>query len=393
MERQMVRTGLETFIENTDGYRGRRAGLIANHTSVTGGLEYGWDALKRSGVDLVRVFSPEHGLYGTEQDQVPVDGQPDFGFDLVSLYGWSQETLTPDRGILEGLDAVIFDIQDIGSRYYTYLNTMCYFMKAVSGSGIEFIVLDRPNPIGGLGVEGPLLREDYRSFVGLLPVAVRHGLTAGETAVMAKDLLDLDLDLRVFPMEGWGRGMLFPDTGLPWVPPSPNMPDFETALIYPGMCLIEGMNVSEGRGTTAPFKNIGAPFIRPSDMAGSLNSLGLDGVFFRPFYFKPSVNKYAGETCGGVWIHVTDRREFRPFLTGVAMAKTAVESCPEASFLHGVYEFNSKYSAFDLLCGGPSIREMIIGGADLSDISSSWEREESGYSDFKRRYHLYPGDR
>lgn len=385
----MVTTGLERLLARIDHVRNRRIGIIANHTSVDRELRYSWDLLPAAGAAVVKIFSPEHGLFGTEQDQVPVSTAAVLPFDIVSLYGESFETLAPVEGHLHDIDCVLFDIQDVGARYYTYVNTMVYFMKALSGRDIEFIVLDRPNPLGGLLVEGPVLKKGFDSFVGALPVAVRHGLTAGELARLAADYFKLDVNLTVMEMTGWRRKMSYRETGLPWVPPSPNMPTPATALVYPGICLFEGTSVSEGRGTTTPFEVIGAPGLEPCGAAEALNGLGLPGVRFRPLWYRPTFNKYQGETIGGVGIHVTDTAGFRPFYTGVAMVRTLYDIVPGFRFLDGVYEFNTAHPAFDLLTGSAAIREMIINGAPFERIADGWSKEEKVFAGITEEYRIY----
>ena len=388
----MVQTGLDRLIGHDDILKNKRVGLIANHTSVNAELRYGWDLLAERGVDLRILFSPEHGLFGTAQDQEPVDETPPFPFRVVSLYGDSDASLAPVGEHLEGLDTVIFDIQDVGSRYYTYVNTMVLFMRALHGRDITFIVLDRPNPIGGITAEGPGIRKGYESFVGLLPVPVRHGLTPGEIARMAVRRFGMDIDLTVMEMKGWRRSMYFDATGLPWVPPSPNMPTLNTAIVYPGSCLFEGTTVSEGRGTTTPFEVIGAPGVSPVELAAELDAQPLSGVRFRPVWFSPTFNKHRGGAVGGVCIHVTDRDLYRPFATGVAMASVFRRHFEGFSFTRGVYEFNSAYPAFDLLAGGPGIREMIEAGEPVDRILESWSAEERVLGEAMREFHAY-GDR
>ncbi|MBN2079579.1 MAG: DUF1343 domain-containing protein [Spirochaetes bacterium] len=385
----MVRTGLDRLLDRNDIIRNRRMGLIANHTSVNADLRYSWDLLAEAGADLQIIFSPEHGLFGIEQDQEPVSEAPPLSHRVESLYGDSVVTLAPFEEHLAELDAVFFDIQDVGSRYYTYVNTMVLFMRALHGRGIEFIVLDRPNPLGGLVVEGPGIREGYESFVGILPVPVRHGLTPGEMARMALSKFKIDLELTVIEMEGWDRSMYFDDTGIPWVPPSPNMPTLSTAMVYPGACLFEGTTVSEGRGTTTPFEVIGAPGVSPLDLARELDGLPLPGVRFRPVWYRPGFNKHCGKTAGGVFIHVTDRKIFRPFATGVALVSVFHGLYPGFEFTRGVYEFNSKHPAFDLLTGGMCIRNMIEEGVPVVRILDSWGEEEDIAAETMREFHMY----
>ncbi len=386
----MVLNGLDRLLLDPAQYRNRRIGLIANQTSVTAGLDYSWTMLERKGIRLARIFSPEHGIFSTEQDQVSVELQPETGCQIVSLYGSSESTLLPARDQLEGLDLVLFDIQDVGSRYYTYVNTLALFMEAAAGLDIEILVLDRPNPLGGRHVEGPLLEAAYHSFVGVMPVPVRHGLTAGEIARFYLDYRKLDINLGVIRMEGWKRSMRFPETGLPWVPPSPNMPTFETTEVYPGMCLFEGLNVSEGRGTTTPFLISGAPFIDPFRLAEHLGGFDLEGIVFRPTWFKPTFHKYRDAVIGGLYLHVTDPDRFRPFATGVAMTAALRELYGEKlRFLDGVYEFRDNLPAFDLLAGSSAIRSKILAGEPAASIIASWESEEAGFAARKEQFHLY----
>jgi len=385
-----VKTGLDVLLSSPERYAKRSVALIANQTSVTSSLAYSWNAFLRAGLRLRRVFSPEHGLYGTEQDQVPVAGQPAAGPETVSLYGDSINTLRPVEEMLEGVDTVLFDILDVGARYYTYVNTMAMFMESLSGRDVEFVVLDRPHPLGGVAVEGPSLEPGFESFVGVFHVPVRHGLTAGELALWYRERHRLDLDLKVIGMMGWRRSMLYAQTGLPWVTPSPNMPTPETALVYPGMCLLEGTSLSEGRGSTTPFQLCGAPFIDPEEYSALLNAQDVPGVIFRPTYFRPTFNKYSGLALGGVFLHVTDPASFKPFLTGAAVVWAARKLYGErCSFPHGVYEYNSKHPAFDLLAGSAVLRGMIAAGADIMSIAASWISDEERFLETKKSLHLY----
>ena len=374
----------------SERFQNRKIGLIVNQSSVTPDLQYSWNALKERGVQVKMIFSPEHGLFATEQDQIAVNYQPELGCEMVSLYGDSAESLLPDKALLDNLDLILFDIQDVGSRYYTYINTLALFMEAVSGMDLEIMVLDRPNPLGGSIVEGPLLDPAFRSFVGIFPVPVRHGLTAGELALFYQDIKKLDINLSVIKMEGWQRSMLFPETGLPWIPPSPNMPTFATAEVYPGMCLFEGINASEGRGTTTPFQLSGAPFIKPDDLALRCREYDLEGVLFRPVWFKPTFHKFCGSVIGGIWLQVTDHSRFRSFATGVAMTAALNELYPEElEFLNGVYEFNDTIPAFDLLAGSSTIRTSILKGCDTDLLLSSWRGDEAEFLRVKADFHLY----
>ncbi|MBC8524089.1 MAG: DUF1343 domain-containing protein [Chlorobium phaeobacteroides] len=386
----MVLNGLDILLQNPGPLKKRNVALIANQTSVTLNLKYSWLELRKKDINLKVIFSPEHGLFSTEQDQVAVTEQPGIDCNVISLYGDSASSLLPDESLLQNIDLVIFDIQDIGSRYYTYSNTLALFMEAVSGLDIEVLVLDRPNPLNGITVEGPLPDPAYRSFVGILPVPPRHSLTAGELALLYLDQNKLDVNLRILSMKGWERSMHFPDTGLHWIGPSPNMPTWQTALVYPGMCLFEGLNVSEGRGTTTPFLHFGAPFIEPDVLSTYLASIGIEGVLFRPAYFKPSFHKYTGEVSGAMFLHVTDPVTFAAFMTGIAITAALHELYPDQlEFLREVYEFNDRFPAFDLLCGSSRLRTMIENNTPLAEIRASWADDEQEFLSIKQNYHLY----
>lgn len=384
-----VITGLDQLAERFPFTKKSRIGLIANETSIDVHGRYSWYWLQQQGFTVQRIFSPEHGLFATAMDQEPVLLQPDVPVEVVSLYGENYDSLLPIDEHLRDVDVIVFDIQDVGSRYYTYLNTMILFLDRLHRKDIPMVVCDRPNPLNGEITEGPLLRRDFRSFVGYLPVPVRHGLTAGETALLARESLGIDCDIHVIDMQHWRRRMWFTDTGLQWVAPSPHMPWPETALVYPGMCLLEGLNVSEGRGTAMPFHLFGAPFINPDECADVLNNRGLPGIRFRPTWFIPQYNKYAGQTIGGCALQVTDRAVFQPFFTGVAITSVLAELYDELEFLSGVYEFNSDHPAFDLLAGGDTIRKTIEAGEDLLALRDSWEKENSRYKEMASRVMIY----
>ncbi len=386
----MVATGLDILLRDTSRLGNKNIALIANQTSVTPELNYSWNELRAKGIRLKKIFSPEHGLFATEQDQIAVSYQPELECAVISLYGNSAESLLPSMSLLDGIDLILFDIQDVGSRYYTYVNTLALFMEAVSGRDIEIVVLDRPNPLGGTIVEGAMLDPAFRSFVGIFPVTVRHGMTAGELGYLYREYKKLDLNYSVIAMEGWRRSMLFPETELLWIPPSPNMPTFATAEVYPGMCLLEGLNISEGRGSTTPFQLSGAPFIKPDALAERLRAFGLEGVIFRPVWFKPTFHKFCGEVIGGIWLQVTDHERFRSFATGIAMTAAIHELYPDnLRFLQGVYEFNNTTPAFDLLAGNSTIRTSILEGCHTSQLLASWESDEAEFSKIKSGFHLY----
>jgi uncharacterized protein YbbC (DUF1343 family) len=391
----MVRTGLDVIAaQGFAPWHGLRVGLICNPTTVDRRLVHLVDLLSaRTDVKLVRLFGPEHGVRGTAQDMVGVDGvarDARSGVPVVSLYGKTVASLTPPPEALRDLDALVFDIQDVGSRYYTYVYTMMLCMEAAAKAKLAFWVLDRPNPIGGVEVEGNLVADGFASFVGLHPLPVRHGLTAGELAALFKAERGIDCELKVIELAGWRRSMFFDETGLPWVPPSPNMPTLDTAICYPGQCLLEGTNLSEGRGSTRPFETFGAPFIDPHALAEELRALELPGVLYRPLWFQPTFHKHAGQQCGGLMLHVSDRRAFQPFATGLAVVSAVRKLWPEQfRWRSEAYEFVDHIPAFDLLCGTDQIRLAIERGASLAEIRGSWAEAQAAFAGRRGQYLRY----
>jgi uncharacterized protein YbbC (DUF1343 family) len=374
---------------------GRRVGLVCNPTAVTRALVHAADLLHGApGVRLAALFGPEHGVRGDAQYMAAVGGErdPRTGVPAHSLYGDTKESLRPRPDQLEGLDVLVFDVQDVGARYYTYQATMMLCMEAAAEAGLGFVVLDRPNPIGGVLVEGPRLRPGFESFCGLHDLAVRHGMTVGELAVLFREERGLDVDLEIVPCRGWRRAMAYRETGLPWVLPSPNMPTPETALVYPGMCLLEGTNLSEGRGTTRPFELFGAPWLDAQRLAADLSRERLPGVLFRPASFVPTWDKHAGVRCHGVELHVSDAARFRPFRTGVAAVLHARRQDPDRfGWRTEPYEFVSGVLAFDLLCGSSREREAIEGGGTMSDIGRVIAAEERAFDRRRAPYLRYQG--
>lgn len=299
---------------------GKQIGLVTNQTGLAADGASTIDLLYKSGVcRLVALFSPEHGIRGIGDQSVSSSVDDATGLPIYSLYG---ETLRPRAEMLRGIDALVYDIQDVGVRFYTYSTTMAYCMEEAARAGIPFYVLDRPNPIGGLVVEGPMLDTDKTSFVGYMPLPIRHGMTLGELARFINSEKKIGADLHVIAMEGWHRGDYLCDTGQLWVNPSPNMRSLLEAVFYPGVCLLEGTNVSVGRGTDRPFEVIGAPWIEPRSLAAALKSAHVPGVEFLPLFFTPTASTYQGQRCGGVSLLLTDRKAFQPVLTGLTLIST-----------------------------------------------------------------------
>ena len=392
----MVQTGLARVLSGeARALDGLRVGLLVNPTAVDADLVHIVDRLVGSRRCEVRcLLGPEHGIRGDAQDMISVDSGVDevTGLPVHSLYGHDEASLEPDGAALQGLDAVVYDIQDVGSRYYTFVWTLLHVMRACGPRAVKVIVLDRPNPIGGVDVEGGSIDAGYLSFVGRLSVPNRHGLTAGEVGRLIR-ARGVDCEIDVVTMAGWRRDMHFDDTGLPWVLPSPNMPRVSTALVYPGMCLVEGTELSEGRGTTLPFEQVGAPwvsFAMARELAAALGAESLPGVRFRPLVFTPTFHKHAHEACGGVQLLVTDPREFRPYLTGVAVIRAFHRLDPgQFAWRTSAYEFVGDVPAFDLLTGGAKVRELIEAGAELGDIRATWTTAEAAFRDEREAIVLY----
>jgi uncharacterized protein YbbC (DUF1343 family) len=404
-----VKLGVEVFLEGRlDLVKGKKVGLITNPTGVDSRLRSVVDLLRQNGeVELVALYGPEHGLRGNAQagEYVPFYFDEKYKIPVFSLYGQSFKPdpgmiknidgymrsfdtdasgtgKVPENAMVKDVDVLVYDIQDVGTRVYTYEATMAYAMQAAAESGIGFIVLDRPNPINGLVMEGPVLEPEFSSFIGLYPIPERHGMTIGELARMVNErFLEKKANLTVIPMEGWSRAMWFDDTGLAWVIPSPNMPTLETATVYPGQVCLEGTNISEGRGTSRPFELFGAPWIDGYELARRLNMLGLPGVIFREAWFTPTFSKFANELCGGVQIHVLDRNVYRPFESSLYIVKTIRDMYPEK------FEFHPAY--FDKVMGTAKVREAIEKGVDVAEIIRSLEKNLDGFAQLRKPYLLY----
>ncbi len=389
-----VRTGLEVLRDQAFApLRGLRIGLVTHPAAVDSQLRHAADVLAEApAVHLRALFGPEHGLLGEAQDLIGVrDGQElHTGLRSYSLYGDTFASLQPTPEQLHDLDALVIDLQDVGSRYYTFQATMLFCLEAASRQKLRTVVLDRPNPLGGEAVEGPSLQAGYESFVGIHPLVTRHGMTIGELARLYKAERAYSGELLVIPCEGWQRAMTFEQTGLPWVLPSPNMPTIETAFVYPGQCLVEGTNLSEGRGTTRPFELCGAPGIDSRKLCQHLRAEALPGVAFRPAWFRPTFHKFAGQNCGGLQLHVVDRATFQPVRTGLAVLAALRELAGGAfAWRREPYEFVADRLAIDLLFGSPRERLALEQGRAPRDIAQAWEAEEEAFRQRQREFLLY----
>jgi uncharacterized protein YbbC (DUF1343 family) len=388
-----VRTGLDVWEqEQFRALRGLRVGAIVNPTSVDGRFRHVADLLDSApGVTLAALFGPEHGVRGEVQYMEAVDEtrDPRTGVPMYSLYGSTVDSLRPRPEWLDGLDAVVFDIQDVGARYYTYVYTMALAMEACAKAGVRFVVLDRPNPLGGERVEGNLVEPGFRSFVGLYPLPNRHGMTVGELARLlnAEERFGCD----VVPCLGWSRKMRWADTGLAFVPPSPNMPTPDTAQVYPGMCLLEGTNLSEGRGTCRPFEQFGAPYLDAADIVSALERHRLPGLALRPVHFVPTWDKHRGAGCSGAFLHVTDPEVFASVRTGLAVvAEARKRGGREFQWRAEAYEFVTDVPAFDLLCGSARVRVAMEQGAEFEDVAALLDGAEAAFLERRRPHLLYP---
>lgn len=378
-----VKLGIENLLENRlNLLAGKKVGLITSPTGLDSQLRSTVDLLFRSGVRLTGLYGPEHGVRGNAQAGEEVSSSIDetTGLPVYSLYG---PTKKPTREMLKDVDTLIFDMQDVGCRYYTFNYTMAYAQEAASEYGLEFIVLDRPNPLGGVTVEGNLVQEGYRSFVGAYPLPNRYGLTIGELSLYLAKFLGVGKDPTVIKLSGWERNMYYEETELLWVPPSPNLPTVDSAVLYPGTCLFEGTNLSEGRGTTRPFEIIGAPWLNAFKLADELNEKNLPGVLFRPVFFVPTFSKHEKKECQGVHVHVTDRQVLEPLRVALYLL-SAVFKYQETEFLSN----NNRYF-FNLLAGDPEIKDQIKAGINPDEIIEKMNSENHDFQKNAKQIMLY----
>lgn len=374
--------GLEACLETPPPVLdGARIGLLMNQASVNARFRYAHHLLNEAySGQLVALFSPQHGLWSEDQDnmvETPHGRDPELGLPVYSLYA---ERRKPTPEMLARVDALVIDLQDVGTRVYTYIWTITYCLEACAERHLPLVVLDRPNPLGGQRARGPRLDARFSSFVGRAEIPMAHGLTVGELTRYLRRALRIDAVVHVVPMSGWSRRFLFPDTGRTWVPPSPNLPRFEGVLVYPGQVLIEGTNLSEGRGTTTPFEVFGAPFIDPGRLLGALGEFELEGVDFRPLRFRPTFHKWSSEVCGGLFLHVVDPLTFDPYRTTLALLACVRSLWPEDfAWLEPPYEYEYEKMPIDILTGGEDVRRVIDSGATRAHIDELTRLDETAW--------------
>ncbi len=370
---------------------GRRIGLVANPASLDADRRHVVEvAAAAPEIRLTALFGPQHGFRSDVQDNmIETDHarHPRLKVPVYSLYG---ETRTPTPAMLSDIDLLVVDLQDVGTRVYTYIHTMTNCLQACAAGGIPVVVCDRPNPIGGDAVEGPTLRPGYESFVGQFPIPLRHGLTIGELARLCNERFDLGAAIEVLPLAGWRRNEYHDETGLPWVLPSPNLPTLESAIVYPGMVLLEGTNLSEGRGTTRPFEIAGAPWLDAHRLAAAMNDLALPGIWFRPAEFQPTFQKHAGQSCGGCQLHVTDRSAFRPVLTAVAFLQVCRRLAPDRfAWREPPYEYETVIPPIDILSGSDALRRSLDDDVPYTAIAEEWTADLDAFRRVREHYLSY----
>lgn len=387
-----VRLGLEKILTEKAFYlRDLRVGLICNQASVDHGFEHAADLFySHPEINLTALFGPQHGIRGDVQDNMIETGHAVDKKTNLPVYSLYSETREPTEEMLKNVDALVFDLQDVGTRVYTFIYTMANAMRACAGLGKRMFVLDRPNPINGIDVEGNLLEKGHESFVGQFPIPMRHGLTVGELALLFNKEFGIGCDLTIIEMDGWERSYFYDETDCPWVMPSPNMPTVDTAAAFPGTVFFEGTQVSEGRGTTRPFEMVGAPFIDENELSEALKSLKLNGVIFRPIKFLPTFQKHQGETCHGVFLHVTDRRNFQPVITGFALVSLIYNLYKEKfKWKNPPYEYVFDRNPFDVIAGTLKTRRFIEKNEDIESVKLFWQERVKVFAPIREKYLLY----
>jgi len=387
-----VATGLDQFAQKFwKRLSGQSLGLLANQASVDHNLRNAKDAISALLPGQLKILlGPQHGFRGEDQDNMVETEDyfdPELNIPAVSLYGNKMDRLSD---ILDTIDLLIIDLQDVGTRVYTFISTMLYCLKGAAKAGKRILILDRPNPLGGAIVEGNLLRPEFSSLVGPFTLPMRHGMTMGELAYLFKDAFRIDCDVTIIPLKGWRRDMLWKDTGLRWIMPSPNMPLLETALVYPGQVIWEGTNVSEGRGTCRPFEIFGAPFINPFIIKKRLAPEDIEGCYLQEYCFRPTFNKWRGKLCGGFMIHVLDPVAYRPYRTSLALLKLVIEAYGgEFGWRKPPYEYDFERLPIDLIFGDSSVRASLEEGKDINELLGCYSKELEGFLESRRPYLIY----
>jgi uncharacterized protein YbbC (DUF1343 family) len=388
-----VRIGLEVLLDDPlPLLKGARYGLLMNQASVDSGVRYTCDVLaERFPGQLAALFSPQHGLWCEEQDNMIETGHSLYGPLGIPIHSLYSETRRPSAEMLQGLDCLVVDLQDVGTRVYTFIWTVLHCLEACADARIPVVVLDRPNPLGGEICEGPFLEQGFESFIGLAAIPMRHALTIGEMALLTNEMLGIGAEVHVVSMQGWSREMYFPETGCPWVAPSPNMPRMETAVVYPGQVLVEGTTLSEGRGTTAPFELVGAPYIEPDRLAKALADYPTPGLMIRPVRFLPTFNKWADVSCGGIALHYTDPAAVRSYATTIALFACLRSLYPDQfTWLQPPYEYEETLMPIDILSGSSQLRETLdSGGTSPTDVAGLAEMDAEKWQERVRPHQLY----
>jgi len=387
-----IQTGLENFMDSSPRWmRGSRIGLLCNPASVDRKFSHASELFRQNFPNQLKaLYSPQHGFFAEKQDNMIESDDmvhPSSKIPVFSLYG---RTRIPEKTMLDPIDILIIDLQDVGTRVYTFIYTVSYCLEAAKKYGKKVVVLDRPNPVTGTMTEGNLLSRECASFVGRYPIPMRHGLTIGEFSLLINHDHHIDADLEVIPMRGWKRSMFFQDTGLPWIPPSPNLPSPASAMVYPGQVLWEGTNVSEGRGTTLPFEIFGAPFVNPERMRSTLDANKFPGITLRPVVFEPTSNKWNGVACKGFQIHVTNPYEFMPYVTTLRLLQAVIlHHGDRFQWKAPPYEYEFERQPIDLIIGDPAIRRRVENLDDIDQIEKSWSEDLKTFTEASKRFHLY----
>ena len=387
-----VRVGLERLLDGPDRklITGQRIGLVCNPASIDSRIVHASDRLASGDWTLTALFGPQHGFRSDLQENMIESPHGSDAKRRVPVYSLYSETRQPTAGMLADVDVLVVDLQDVGTRIYTYIYTMANCLRAARAHGVRVVVCDRPNPINGQDIEGAALDPAYASFVGQFPIPMRHGLTIGEAARLFNDHFGVNAAVDVVPMDGWKRSMYFDETGLPWVLPSPNIPTLDTAIVYPGGVLFEGTTLSEGRGTTRPFEIIGAPWIDGERFADAMNGRHLPGVCFRPVFFEPTFHKHAQQPSGGCQVHVTDRSTYRSLRVAVEMLEEFRKEAPEkALWTDPPYEYETVKPPIDILYGSDRLRRGIDAGQAAASIVADWPRDEAAFRELRQKYLLY----